>query len=152
MYIVEVDQSGKVEKTNRHTVLALSDGIRYTILVPAAAKQTAMQNLRDRGKSRQMATLLTFSACLFLLLRGHIDQLEQILIDVEYPSKDAIIRGSLLYHFHRHRIRVHKDQIVFRQVGRNSPAHELALAVYRGEQEPDREVRQEELLEVLGIP
>lgn len=151
MHIVEVDQSGKVEKTNRHTVLALSDGIQCAILVPAAVKQTAIQRSRDRGKSRQMATLLMFAACLFLLLKDHMEQLDRVVVDVEYPGKDADIRGSLLYHFYRHHIRVHKDQIVFHQVGRKSPAHELALAVYREEREPDWEVSERELLELLGL-
>jgi hypothetical protein len=140
-----------MEKTNRHTVLALSDGIRHAILVPAVVKQTVTQRLRNQRKPKRMTTLSIFAACLFLLLRDHMEQLERVVIDVEYPGKDGDIRGSLLYHFHRHNIRVHKDQIVFQQVGKKSPAHELALSIYRGERRPDHAIGEQELLEVLGL-
>ncbi|MFQ6014280.1 MAG: hypothetical protein ACE5NP_02405 [Anaerolineae bacterium] len=151
MHVVEVDQSGKMEKTRIGTVLAFSNGIQYAILVSATVKRTVLHRLRRRGKSRRAATVLMFAACLFLLLRDHMEHLAHVVIDVEYPGKDAHIRGSLLYHCRRHRIKVHKDQIVFHQVGKKSPAHELALAVYRGEERPDQEISDQELLEVLGI-
>jgi len=38
---------------------------------------------------------------------------------------------------------------VFRGVGKKSPAHQKALAVYRGEEEPDRKVRARELLRLV---
>ena len=148
---VEVDQSGKVEDTRVDTVLAFSNGMNYTILIPAKVKRIVTKQLRGRGKTKRGITLLLFSACLFLLLRDHLEQIERVTIDVEYLGKDADIRGNLLYHVHRHGLMLHKDQIAFRQVGKRSSAHTRALAIYRGEYKPNRRITTDELLELLGF-
>jgi hypothetical protein len=148
---VEVDQSGKVENTRVDTVLAFSNGMNHAILVSAKVKRIVTKQLRGRGKPKRGITLLLFSACLFLLLRDYLEQIERVTIDVEYLGKDADIRGNLLYHVHRHGLTLHKDQIAFRQLGKQSPAHTQALAIYRGEYKPNRRITTDELLELLGF-
>ena len=148
---IEVDQSGKIEDTRVDTVVAFSNGMTYGILIPAKVKRIVTKRLRGRGKTKRGITLLLFSACLFLLLRDHLGQIERVTIDVEYLGKDADIRGNLLYHIHRHGLMLHKDQIAFRQVGKRSSAHERALATYKGECEPNRQITTDELLELLGF-
>ncbi len=148
---VEVDQSGKIEDTRVDTVLAFSDGMNYAILIPAKVKRIVTEQLRGRDKTKRGITLLLFSACLFLLLRDHLKQIERVTIDVEYLGKDADIRGNLLYHIYRHGLMLHKDQIAFRPLGKRSPAHTRALAIYRGEYKPNRRITTDELSELLGF-
>jgi len=47
---IEVDQSGKIEQTNKDTVLALSNEISYAVLIPARVKREAINLLRATGK------------------------------------------------------------------------------------------------------
>jgi len=148
---IEVDQSGKVEDTQVDTVLAFSNGMSYAILIPAKVKRVVTRRLRAQGRTRRGVTVLLFSACLFLLLRDYLEQIEQVTIDIEYPGKDADIKGNFLYHVYRHGLMLYKDQIAFRQVGEGSSAHKRALAIYRGECKPNRQITTNELLELLGF-
>lgn len=46
---VEVDQSGKIERTQVNTALAFSDGIEASILILAVEKRECVKKLRQRG-------------------------------------------------------------------------------------------------------
>lgn len=67
-YVVEVDQSIKIEQSG-DTVLAFADGISHAIVVPSHVKTEGFRALRRRGKSKEIAYLLLFSASLYLLLK-----------------------------------------------------------------------------------
>jgi len=95
---VEVDQSGKIGDTKIPTVLALSNGKRYSILIPTSVKRDCVQWLRSKrnGKLETRIYIKLFSVGLFLLLRKHIKALEQVVIDIEYPGHEAQIKEQLL--------------------------------------------------------
>jgi len=93
--------------------------------------------------------LKLFAAALFLLLKDYLDQIEVITVDTEYSGKEAEIRAMLLNHIWKMDPTFSKERIVFRRVGKKSPAHRKALAVYRGDEEPDRKVRTRELLRLV---
>lgn len=50
---IEVGQSGKMSNLGVDTVLAFSNDLSHTILVPAQVKRVLVQKLRDRGKSKE---------------------------------------------------------------------------------------------------
>ena len=147
----KIDQSGKLEDTRVPSVLAVTNDIAHIILIPAGVKRAVVTLLRQKRKPKRSITLLMFSACLFLLLKDSLNRVTEVLIDLEYADRDADIRGSLLYQFHRHGLELSKERIVFGQVGRKTKAHKFALAVYRGKRMPDKVVTVEELSRVLGI-
>lgn len=149
MVNIEVDQSGKIERTQVNTSLAFSDGLAASILILAVEKRTCVRRLRQRGKSGTTFYLKLFAAALFLLLKDYLDQLEVITIDVEYPGREDEIRVMLLNHIWKIDPGFSKERIVFRRIGKKSQAHRKALAVYRGEEEPDRKVRARELLRLV---
>ena len=146
---VEVDQSGKIERTQVNTALAFSEGIEASILILAVEKRECVKKLRQRGESGRTIYLKLFAAALFLLLKDYLDQVKVITIDTEYPGKEAEIRAMLLNHIWKTDPAFSKERIVFRRVGKKSPAHRKALAVYRGEEEADRKVRARELLRLV---
>jgi hypothetical protein len=149
MHHIEIDQSGKVENTQGATVLAFSNGLSRAILIPAKVKRKAFELLRLQEKRGKFATLKLFSACLYLLLKPHISQLEHIAIDIEYAGRNAEIRGMLLYYLRRHKPEFSKTAITFHLVGKHSPAHDLAIGVFRQQKKPARIITFQELAVVL---
>lgn len=49
---IEIDQSGKIENTNKDTVIAFSDDTCGSILIKAVDKREIQKIFRDIGKSR----------------------------------------------------------------------------------------------------
>src|SRR5215204_2088087 len=95
-HVIEVDQSGRVEDTNRDTILAFADGITYSILISSTVKQHCIQDLRRRYHKLQDPYLKMFIVGLFILLRNFVGKLDIVIIDKEFLGKDGVIRGMLL--------------------------------------------------------
>ena len=132
------------------TVLALSNDLRRAILVPAQVKRALTQKLRDRGKSKTRATIQLFAAGLFLLLKDTLPRVNQIVIDVEYTGYDADIQSMLLNWIWQVDPAFEKECLVFHRIRKGSPAHRLAIEVYRGRQKADKQVSESDLLAILG--
>jgi hypothetical protein len=147
---VEIDQSGKMDKLARDTVLAFSNDIQHAIRIPAATKRNLVQHLRQKGKSRTRAAILLFSAGLFLLLRDALERIDQIVIDVEYEGYEDEIKGWLLSRIYQVDPGFDKARVKFQRVGKKSPAHRRALAVLRGQEPPDQVITEQALLSVLS--
>ena len=98
---VEVDQSGKIGDTKVATVLAFSNGITHTILIPATVKRECVLWLRERGRKGTSMYVGLFSVALFLLLVKNIKSLKQIVIDIEYPGHE-VPRGRRSHRHGRH--------------------------------------------------
>jgi hypothetical protein len=143
---VQVDQSVKIGDTKDPTVLAFSDTASFSILIPAEVKRACLRELRSRGKSGTTLYLQLFAVALFLLLKGHLDKITLITIDLEYPGHSAAIKEYLLNLFTRAGSTVSGEMIRFQRIGKRSPAHDKALYTLRGELQPDRTITTEELL------
>jgi len=151
MYNVEVDQSGRTDTLTVDTALAFSDGIRWAILIPKAVKRACYHYLKAQGVRRSRIGVKLLIAGLVLLLQDHIGTIGLITIDQEYVAGvQGDIKGELLYRLRKHAPDLYSDQIIFRQIGKKSAAHKLALETFRGERKPDRRISTEELLEVLS--
>jgi hypothetical protein len=147
---IQVDQSNKVESPH-DTVLACSNGRRHAIVIQAGVKRDILESLRQRGVSRKRASVYLFAAGLFLLLRDVADQVDWIMIDEEYPGYAADIKAILLRMLRRAGKKVDAAVITFSQVGKSSPAHDLALRVSRRKRPPDHNVTPQELRKALGL-
>jgi len=143
----DIDMSGRIEETNLPTVLALANGISYTIRISARDKRillAALKKLRPK-RSATLHHVLVFSTLVFYLLREHASALHQVTIDLEYSGYEASIKEHILNLCQRYRLTL-RCEIVSQQVGKKSPAHDLAIKVYRGKRNADRVVTAEELL------
>ena len=148
-YVVEVDQSIKIEDPG-DTFLAFSDGISYAIKVPFSVKQKGLQALRNQGKPRKRAGLLLFAACVFLLLEGHLEQLQRVTVDNEYDGRQVDIKSFLTEYIRKKDPNFEAEMIEIKAIGKRSPADQLAGAVRRGKRGADRVITVEELLAVVG--
>lgn len=143
-YIVEIEQSGRTERLTVDTALAFSDNITWAILIPAAVRRSVSQALREKGVGPKLISARMFAAAVFLPLEEHLKNLERVTIDLEYEVWHNEIRSLLLDKIRR---RVHdfpKENIVFRQVGKE--AHSLTWLTYPGGRKPGKRVTAGELL------
>lgn len=145
---VEIDQSIKIEDAGP-TVLAFANGIEHAVVISSRTKQEAFQYMLRRGKSRDMAYLVIFATGLFLLLEDHLDTLDQVTIDTEYVGHEAQIRSLLLRQIWRKEPSFEADQIVFRRVGKKSPAHIKAERVRKKLDRGYHNVKTSDLLRLL---
>jgi len=146
---IEIDQSGRIEDTRVHTVLAFSDKLNQAILIPARVKREAFRYLRERYQLIKYPALKPFAAGLFLLLKPHLHQLQLITIDVEFEGHEGHIKGMLLSHIRKVVPGFPKERVAFRSIGKKSRAHLKALRTYRKEGMPDRVVALQELIALL---
>ena len=143
---IEVDQSGHIEATKDNTALAFSNGKTYSILIPTRTARACVRELhRKRIKAPNLQTRL-FSAALFFLLKDHVNEHISIVIDVEYMGLDRDIRKQLLELLRQDGIFADASQITFTHIGKKSPAHDLAIATYRGKTKADRIIGVEEMM------
>ncbi|MBX3064142.1 MAG: hypothetical protein KF726_14285 [Anaerolineae bacterium] len=144
----DVDMSGRVEETNKPTALALANGKIYSILINARDKRMVIDTLvkQKPQRLRKIIHILVFSVLVYLLLAEHIEQASLITIDPEYEGYEALIKDRILTLCRKHGISADKHQITFERVGKNSPSHTVALAVFRGDKLPNRRITAEDVL------
>jgi len=146
---INVDQSGKIEKTNVDTVLAFSDGKSAAVLIPAEVKRVCLQALRRGGRRKTTIVLRIFAAGLFLLLQDVLEEITLVTIDQEYPGREGDIKGMLLRLIRASGKEFEKERIVFHRVGKKSAAHFKAYRAYKGFQEADRILTAEDILALI---
>lgn len=147
--MIEVDQSGKVEQTGP-TALAFSNDMQKAILIPPAVKRRAIEQLRRLGRKHQSTVNRVFAAGLVLLLRDVIAEGEPICIDCEYTGHQATIKNLILHYARRLGLQVDKESVTFGLIGKRSPAHSVAISVFRKKRSPDHLVTYEELWSLVG--
>ncbi|MFQ6057452.1 MAG: hypothetical protein ACE5MB_01050 [Anaerolineae bacterium] len=152
MPTVEVDQSGKIERTHTDTFLAFSDSLHYVICIPARVKRAGRATLRSkwrRRKGKKSIYIRLFAVGLFLLLKDHLADLGQVVIDIEYTGRESDIKGMLLELIRCIEPDYPAERITFRRIGKKSSAHNLAWETHRGKRKPDHTVTEEEILNLL---
>lgn len=144
---IEIDQSGKVEETNKDTVLALSNHIECSILISSSVKKQLLEILRKKKNSDKIIYLQIFSAGLFLLLRPYLEELTEVIIDTEYQGKEADIKAILKRLFQKQNLKFN-FQLYFKQIGKNSSAHLAAYGVGRS-RKPNKIIKLKEFLSLF---
>jgi hypothetical protein len=130
-------KSGKVEDTRQDTVLAFSDGIQFSVLIPATVKRDCLRALRVRGIVGNLFYLQSFAIGLFYLLRNHIENIDRVPIDREYPGHEGQIKDYLVNCLFRAGIPVDTYKVQFGSIGEHPPVHVLALSTLRGKEKPN---------------
>lgn len=134
--IIEIDQSGKIEETHHDTVLAFSNGKHYSVRIKAKTKREIQKLIRSIGSSR-VFVIHTFSVAIYLLIKDHLNEISQIIIDPEYPGKEKWIEKILENIFIEHKVKNY-PQITFKSIGRKSMAHHRAIAIFHGKVKADK--------------
>lgn len=148
MFDVEVDQSGRIEVLTKDTIIGVSNGAQLSVLIPAQVKRAVTEVLRSREVKPKMISLRLFAGGVFLALENIKDEVDRVVIDVEFPGREGEIRGLLLKLIQRRYPEFGKERILFRHITKKSRAHNVAITTYRRKRRPDRVVTYAELLAV----
>jgi len=120
----QIDQSGKIENTNKNTILCVSNKNWYSVMIKAKTKRQIQEIFRRNGQPKNFV-IFTFSAGLTILLEQN-NNVSDVLVDQEYPGKMAIIKKLV------QEMCINKksfSNIYFGLIGKKSMAHHRAYAV-----------------------
>lgn len=126
--IIEVDQSGKLEKTSIPTVIAFSNSKLRSAIIFSGEKQKLEQHFRALGK-RRVYVYQSFAVILFLLVKDE-SIIQEIVIDTEYPGQEPLIKNIFLNLVDR-KLKLDKRDITFKQIGKKSNAHNIAYLAFK---------------------
>lgn len=143
-YRYQIDQSGKIEQTNKDTVLCLANGNCYTVLIKAKTKRQLQEIFRRNGQPRNYV-LFTFSAGIYLLLNNYT-ALGAVTIDREYFGREAIIKKIILEMFGKDH---NKIIIGFSTIGKRVNAHLEGYKVFKGKIEAGQTLNQKNLIKAI---
>lgn len=148
---VEIDQSGKFEQLNTHTVIACANGKSNAIWISAAVKRNLVQRLRKSLIPRKDLLPILFTVSVFILLENLDTFPHTIIVDEEYTGKEEIIEESLRKLLVDKSRKEWQGQIQFKQVGKQSPAHKLAWKIHRAKKRPTdvKKILEENILQLL---
>lgn len=142
---IYVDQSGKVESTKKSTVIAFSNGKSKTLIINQREKRKLIAAIREFKNPKKEFIFQIFAALVFLLIRK--ENVDNIIIDREYPGKEPVIKNILCQLFRKYKLPV--PNISCMEVGKKCGAHKAGIAVYREETSADERVSALDVLRVL---
>ena len=121
---IEIDQSGKIEQTNKLTVIAYSNGMSKSISITSTEKKILQKHFRVIGKGK-LFVLVTFCILIYCLIKNIISDELNIYIDREYAGFDDFIRQRLI-EFSGNKLK--RNQIHISEIGKKSRVHIKAHA------------------------
>ncbi len=131
-----IDQSGKIEQTNKNTVVAIANSIHATIILKAKDKRDLQDIYREAGKPR-VFPVQVFSALTYLLIEkakiveGKIVE-GIVYIDKEYPGHEDLIKSYISQLIiKRGKVRLEPENIRFKLVGKTSNVHSVGYKAFK---------------------
>lgn len=146
--LVEVDISGRIENTSKDTFFAFSNHNNKCKRLSSVSKREIINILRRVGKVGKSFYLQIYVSGLFLLLKDLVGD-QSIVIDIEYFAHEREIKQQLLNRFHSLNIVFDSSRINFGHVGKNSPAHNLAIKHYRNKKIGVEEIEVKSILKLI---
>lgn len=140
---VEINQSNKIEQTNKDTIIGLADDKTFTILIKAKIKRKLQEEFRKQGKPR-LFIYRTFMAGVILVFKyAQFKNLSKIVIDEEYYGKDKMLKSMFLEMWSRFFKEI--PEISFEKIGRKSKVHEICYLTMKKKYKPNKVIDFEEI-------
>lgn len=144
----EVDQSIKIEQTERDTILAIANGSNFAIVLKREDKRFLQKIFRERGEPRVFIYFVFAAMLTILLVETKIA--ESIVIDQEYLSHEDLIKLKLKKFLRDQKKESLFDNISFGLIGKKSPAHSYAAKILSGKIKPQKIVKLQNLLNIIN--
>jgi len=140
-----IDQSGKIEDTNRLTIVAFANGKAKSLKISGPEKQKLVSAIRALDYPKKTFIFRIFAGLIFLLIRN--EKIAEIVIDEEYPGHEATIKNLLLHLFRKSNKQ--PPNIIFMEIGKRSLAHKIAWDAFRNKKRVDIVVKSGNVLELF---
>jgi len=140
--VYQIDQSGKVEDTNKLTIVCVANGKIKTLKVSTREKQKLIATMRVLDYPKKIFIYKTFAALIFLLIKE--EKIINLSIDKEYPGHEAFIKEIILRFFRNNNLK--SPTIDFCLVGKKSLAHKIAIETFRGKRKPNIIIKAENVI------
>lgn len=88
----QIDQSGKIEDTNKLTIVAYANGKIKSLKIGATEKQKLLTVMRTLDYPKHNYVYKVFAALVYFLLAD--EKIDSVVIDREYLGHEATIKGS----------------------------------------------------------
>jgi hypothetical protein len=146
---IEIDQSIKIENTNKTTYVAFSNSINHVVSVSSREKKKIQTFFRKSGK-RRLFVIFTFTAIVFLLIRDYLKEGMTVIIDKEYLGYEKLI-AQKLKEFIDENTRRKNYRILFSLIGKKSRAHIVAYDAFRGrEKVKTKSISSEDIIKIIS--
>lgn len=145
--VYQIDQSGKIEQTNLHTVLAFSNHQQKSILFTKQNKRVLLDFFKKQGKIK-IFTVLTFTALLAILIKITTLKRQRVVIDHEYLSYEAYIKERLIIYLQILKLK-QLPIIEFGHVGKTTRAHCYAAEVAHQKRKASKIVKLSEIIKLI---
>jgi hypothetical protein len=144
---IEIDTSSRLDKSG-DTIFGFSNHIQEAILLKQTTRDECLEILVGRRLSKE---LRIFSACIYLLIKDHLDEITKIRIDQEYPMHEGEIKRYLanLIEMNYPDAQFLKVSIEIVPIGKISRAHEIAWKTFRKQRKADRVIKTKDILNLL---
>jgi len=148
---IEIDQSWKIERTNRDTIIAFSNKEKGSLRIPAKVKRAAFVYLEEKFGRTKLNIFRIFATGIVLLIAKSKIKVSntEIVIDLEYPGHDEEIISMMVGFGRKIGLNFDATSIHFARVGKESPAHFLSYGVHSKKQEETFTAPLRELTEIL---
>ncbi|OGF22393.1 hypothetical protein A2Y83_04580 [Candidatus Falkowbacteria bacterium RBG_13_39_14] len=128
----------KIEKTSKDTIIGLSNGKRFTVVIKRRVKRKLQEDFRRQGKP-QLFYYRTFMAGVALLIKyAEIENAQEIVIDREYSGKEKMFRSMFFEMAGKYFKNV--PEVRIEEIGRRSKAHIVSYETMKGKIKPDKEI------------
>lgn len=141
----QIDQSGKIEQTERNTVIAYTNKQQFTALLKKREKRK-LQRVFRAADMQNLFPYLTFAALLAILIYK-LSPKHKIIIDREYMGHEDFIAERIKVFINQ--LGGKLAQVEFGHVGKLSKAHQLGYIVAVGKEKASLVVTADEVLKII---
>lgn len=130
----EVDQSGRIEETNRHTIISVaSKDYSYTLKIDSKIKRLIQKKFQNIGKPKMFGIYGFVSGLIILLKKSKVKD-SVVIIDIEYDGHNKVITNELIKNTNQNL------EFRFANIGKKSPAHKKAYIVFKKYDKPNYKI------------
>jgi len=139
----EVDQSGRIEETNRHTIISIANKeYSYTVKVDSKIKRS-IQSKFQKMKKPKMFAVYGFASGVIILVRNSKIKNSVIIIDIEYDGYNKILKEIFIKYLDN------SLEFRFSNIGKKSLAHHSAYSTFKKQKKPDYIIKTNELQKLM---
>lgn len=121
----EVDQSGRFEETNRHTIVSIANKeYSYTIEIDSKIKRNIQKKFQKLGKPKMFGVYGFASGVIILIKKSKIKN-SVVIIDIEYDGYSKILKEIFVKYLDQ------SLEFRFSNIGKKSPAHGSAYSTFK---------------------